>query len=310
MTIREPTARVPTTAVTASTAVPSPSTPTPTATAAAAAVQLPAPGGTCDASQFVAGTPSSTFDFSTFVSRVAEAVQPLTNVGDECVLSVPKTIAMAATTGSFVAIALPNAGDDVCVNDACKYIYPESYKVPSGAAVQIMLRVWWPSDPNSATTPPALCARPIADATRAVFPFASGEVAFSWDIPFHQVCPLAGSIGIGLVASLPTPDVKVLCTPWPIHKGLFIETLTCEAAVNAALGALPSGHRTITSIVVQLGRYCPTIDTCPEDLNLITGYVSMTFDAAPALLMTVRGDGQSPVVVIKTGPLPTLGPTG
>lgn len=168
----------------------------PSPTETTSALQLPNPGGTCRLSQFVAGPATSQYDFSTIGSRVAEASQPLTNTGDDCVLAVPKTIAMAGATGPFVAINLRNAGQQVCVDNACKDIYPASYKVPSGQSVRIELRAYWPSDPTSASPPPPACAHPITNVTRAEFPFASGIIEITWDITFHEVCPSAGSVGI------------------------------------------------------------------------------------------------------------------
>jgi hypothetical protein len=289
-------------------AVPSPSGLTPTATEALAELQLPGPGGTCRSSQFVAGTATSQYDFSTLFSRVADASQPLTNIGDDCVLAVPKTIAMAGEPGPFVAIDLANAGQQVCTNSDCEFVYPQSYEVPAGQSIRIDLRAWWPSDPAAVPSPRPMCAQPITDVTHAEFPFASGVIQFTWDTPFHEVCPSAARIAITVGGAPAAAELPVVCTPWPIHHGMFISTLTCEAALNAALGALPSEHSTITSIVVQLGRYCPTIATCPSDLNLVTGYVTMTLERDAAVLVTVRGEPNTPVVVTEIGPLPTAPP--
>jgi hypothetical protein len=167
-----------------------------TPTGTSSAPQLPNPGGTCRLNQFVTGPATSQYDFSTAGSRVAEAFQPLANTGDDCVLAVPKTIAMAGATGPFVAISLRDAGQQVCVDNACKEVYPGSYKVPSGQSVRIELRAYWPSDPTSSSPPPPACADPITNVTRAEFPFASGSIEISWDIPFREVCSSAGSVAI------------------------------------------------------------------------------------------------------------------
>ena len=139
----------------------------------------------------------SAYDFSTLFSRVADAWQPLRNAGGDCVLAVPKLIGLAAATGPFVEISLSNAGQDVCVNSACRYVYPTSFKIRSGQSVRIQLRAWWPWFYGaSATPPPPLCAHPIDDVTRAEFPLASGVIEFRWDIVFHHVCSSAGTVGI------------------------------------------------------------------------------------------------------------------
>lgn len=106
-----------------------------------------------------------------------------------------------------------------------------------------------------------------------------------------------------------TAALSTVCISWPPYKGVFIPTLTCEAAVKAALGALPTGHAPISGITVQLGRYCPNDAPCPSDLDLVTGYVTITFEGAPAVLVTVRGEPNAPVVVTGIGPSPTPGPS-
>jgi hypothetical protein len=123
--------------------------------------------------------------------------------------------------------------------------------------------------------------------------------------------PTPGASPSAPPASTPsaTAALSTLCIPWPPYKGVFIPTLTCEAAVKAALGGLPTGHPPITGITVQLGRYCPTDAPCLSDLNLITGYVTITFEGAPAVLVTVRDEPNSPVVVTRIEPLPTPGPS-
>jgi hypothetical protein len=174
-------------------------TPTPNPTETALTVQLPNPGGTCSASQLVEGPPMSSYDLSTVFSRVADAWQPLRNAGGSCVLAVPKVIGLAAATGPFAEVSLPNAGQQVCVNSACRTVYPTSFKIRSGQSVRIELRAWWPdSYSSSATPPPPLCAHPISDVTRAAFPLASGVIEFKWDTVFHQVCASAGTVGITL----------------------------------------------------------------------------------------------------------------
>ncbi|HYK96280.1 MAG TPA: hypothetical protein VE011_10500 [Candidatus Dormibacteraeota bacterium] len=184
---------------TCATGVPAPGTPVPTSTqgpSQASSVELPNPGGTCAAGQFVAGTATSTYDFSTVMSRVADAFQPLTNAGAACALAVPKTIAMAGASGPYVAIGVGDTGRQVCVNSSCRTVYPPTYTVPAGGMVWILLRASWLLDEEGATGAPPRCANAIADVTRAEFPFAEGSIEIAWGIPFHVVCPNAASIGI------------------------------------------------------------------------------------------------------------------
>src|SRR5260221_4176181 len=93
--IPEPTATATAQAIPSVAPAPSQSAPPPSPTEIVAAVQLPNPGGTCRASQFALGQATSYYDFSTVVSRVADAIQPLTNTGDACILAVPEIIALA-----------------------------------------------------------------------------------------------------------------------------------------------------------------------------------------------------------------------
>jgi hypothetical protein len=165
-------------------------------TEAPTTVQLPNPGGTCVATQFVAGTATSNYDLSTVMSRVADAFQPLTNAGAACAFAVPKTIAMAGSSGPYVAIGVGDEGHDVCVNSSCKTVYPASYRVPSGGMVWILLRASWLLDEEGATGAPPRCANAIADVTRAEFPLAEGVIEIAWGVPFHEVCPNAAGIGI------------------------------------------------------------------------------------------------------------------
>jgi hypothetical protein len=172
-------------------------TATPNPTETPLTVQLPNPGGTCTASQLVEGPATSGYDLSTLFSRVAEVFQPLRNAGSDCDLAVPKFVGLAAATGPFAEVSLPNAGQDSCVNGACRTVYPTSFRIRSGQSVRIELRAWWrDSYSASATPPPPLCAHPLNDVTRAEFPVASGVIAFKWDTVFHEVCSSAATVGI------------------------------------------------------------------------------------------------------------------
>jgi hypothetical protein len=160
------------------------------------AAELPNPGGTCQASQFVAGPPTSGYDMSTIVSRMATAFQPLTNTGAACVLAIPAIVALAGATGPYTAIGLSSEGQDVCVKSSCGTIYPSSYHVASGASIELSVRAWWAIDLDIATAPPPSCTQPLLDVRRADIPFASGDVEFTWEIPLRQVCPRQARLGI------------------------------------------------------------------------------------------------------------------
>jgi hypothetical protein len=161
---------------------------------------------------------------------------------------------------------------------------------------------------------------PRTKVTKSVARWAGGFVAILFASACTSVAPPPTAPPTALQSALvvsPAPQattplaaaaLSTVCIPWPPYKGVFIPTLTCEAAVEAALGALPTGHPPITDITVRLGRYCPNDAPCPSDLNLVTAYVMITFKGAPAVLVTVRGEPNSPVVVTGIGPLPTPGP--
>ena len=138
--------------------------PTPTVLSAPS---LPNPGGTCSASKFVVGTAIDDGPgFPTLGSGDDFVTLPLRNVGGECVLHLPATIAVASATGPFQAVRVLNAG------------IVTAFSVPAGGNVSIVLGDSWfvPSEfPQSEGTPPA-CAGAISDVTRVEIPLASGSL--------------------------------------------------------------------------------------------------------------------------------------
>jgi hypothetical protein len=107
----------------------------------------------------------------------------------------------------------------------------------------------------------------------------------------------------------PNPSPMTVCHPVPpYYKGVFSPFLTCASAVAAALAALPADHPAIARIEFQFGDYCP--GGC-SGLNLLDGYVIVTFVDGPALLLSVRDESPtSGVHVTSVGPLaPQPGPT-
>jgi hypothetical protein len=183
------------------TAVPSP-------TETATPLALPNPGGTCSASQFVLGKATLSPAYGTLGTTAVFVIQLLRNAGADCVLALPKIIGLAAATGPFEAVRVPNGGHEVCRKAApgtgldreCKYVYPTSFMVRSGQSVRVVLGAsWWNGDRDENGKPlfsPPPCVDPISDVTRAEFPFASGSIEFGWDTVLKEVCTSPTSVSM------------------------------------------------------------------------------------------------------------------
>jgi hypothetical protein len=187
--------------------------PSPTSTAAptttASSAPLPSPGGTCSTGQFVPGTATNEYSNSTANYRHAHLDQPLRNAGGACVLNVPAMIGVASATGPFQAVRVDNIGYEVCVNNACHYVSPPSYKIRSGQSLTIGFDVsWWvgANDVNGMpldTAPP--CPGAVKDVTRVEVPLASGAIMIDLEtairmpessVPWHEVCASRDSISL------------------------------------------------------------------------------------------------------------------
>jgi hypothetical protein len=162
---------------------------------------LPSPGGTCSASQLVPGTATNGYPYSAVGWRHVHLDQPLHNDGRACVLNVPDKIGVASATGSFQAVRVNNIGYEVCVNDACHYASPPSYKIRAGQSLTIGFDVsWWAGtdDANGMSLPTAPpCRGAVNDVTRVEVPLASGAITIDLEtavrmpessVPWHEVC--------------------------------------------------------------------------------------------------------------------------
>lgn len=173
-------------------------TPIPTAVA----LVLPDPGGTCSSTQLAMGESMSWYTYSTAGTRHVIVWQPLSNAGSACKLAVPDVIGLAGEAGPFVAVRAPGLGNNVCVNDACKYVYPTSYDIPAGSSLRIVLNaswwVRWTSDTGETAAPPPPCPDSLSSVHRALFPLASGSIEIDWETTFDEVCPSPSSVSVGV----------------------------------------------------------------------------------------------------------------
>lgn len=150
------------------------------APATAAAVQVPSAGGTCTSTQLVLGGSQSAFTNSSIGSRAVNVLQPFRNDGNRCVLRLPTTIAVAPASGAFGLRPVGPAESQT------------SFTIRAGESGLIILHAWWwegwTSDSRDTPRPPPPCNEPIIDATRVLFPFASGNAEIDFLTPWHEVC--------------------------------------------------------------------------------------------------------------------------
>lgn len=179
----------------------------PSPTEIASSAPLPSPGGTCSASEFVLGAARSGYTFSTVVSRHAYLDQPLRNAGGACVLNVPAMIGVASATGPLHAVRVNNIGYEVCVNNACNFVSPPSYRIRSGQSLTIGFSVsWWTGADDANGMPldtPPPCPGAVEAVTRVEVPLASGAIMIDLEaaireagssVPWHEVCAARDSI--------------------------------------------------------------------------------------------------------------------
>ncbi|HEX7949750.1 MAG TPA: hypothetical protein VF494_05330 [Candidatus Limnocylindrales bacterium] len=168
---------------------------------------LPNPGGTCSDSQFVLGTGSSGFTFSTALTRHAYLFQPLRNAGAACTLAVPNVIGVASANGPWQAASANDAGNEVCADSTCHYVTPPTYTIGAGQSLEIDFSVSWWVGANDANGMPLYSAPPcggaVEDVSRVEFPVASGVITIDLQaatpeggssVPWHQVCSSPTSI--------------------------------------------------------------------------------------------------------------------
>ena len=163
-----------------------------------APLDLPSPGGTCTADQLTVSKVLSGYSNSTIMSRVAYVIWVMGNTGPDCELVLPKVVGLAAASGVFGAVNTVNQGQQVCHDNACKTVYPTSFKIRSGHTFSLELRASWFNEPSfeaAGQTPPP-CGDAILGVTRADFPLASGSVNISWPTAFERICGSGPQTGI------------------------------------------------------------------------------------------------------------------
>lgn len=191
----------------------SPSSPIPTIEPTAAAIELPNPGGTCVAASFVAVAPSiSSFTFAALDTRHVAGRQDLRNIGAACDLAQPKVIGLGSATVDPVAVSVYSLGYSVCKDRMCHYEYPATTRVDAGVIVSVSFNTWWWTTAQEDRFSPVPCATTLTDVTRAVIPFATGQLEMSWETRIAEVCSADPHFGLGFVtgapnASAPEPGV-------------------------------------------------------------------------------------------------------
>lgn len=164
--------------------------PVPGPTEIASSAQLPNPGGTCSASQFVLGTPTYAYGFGTLGSTVVFVTVPLRNTGASCVLNLPAIIGVAAATGPFRSVPVIRPGPVT------------AWASESGQSLPMVIGAsWWvgvrdESGNAVGSAPP--CADPVFDVTRVELPFASGSTVIDLPTTWHEVCSSPASVSITL----------------------------------------------------------------------------------------------------------------
>jgi hypothetical protein len=159
-------------------------------TASAPSAHLPNPGGTCSASQFALGTPTSSYGFGMLGSTVVFVTVPLHNAGASCVLDLPEVIGVAAATGPFHAAPVSKPGP------------ASAWASESGQSLPIVIGAsWWVGVRDSSgnpvrSAPP--CADSIFDVTRVELPFAVGSTLIDLPTTWHEVCSSPASVSITL----------------------------------------------------------------------------------------------------------------
>jgi hypothetical protein len=162
----------------------------PTPTEKASSAQLPSPGGTCSADQFVLGEPVAGPGYGTLGTMVVFVIQPIRNRGEECLLELPSAIGVASAYGPFHAVSIRNA------------VPGTSWKIGAGRSKSLVLGgSWWTGvrgeDGKPVFTAPP-CADPVHDVTRVEFPLARGTIEIDLPTPWEwqEVCSSPGSVTV------------------------------------------------------------------------------------------------------------------
>lgn len=107
-------------------------------------------------------------------------------------------------------------------------------------------------------------------------------------------------------AGPPNSGPVTICGDVPAsYKGVFVPFLTCDEAIAAALGSLPNEHPEIARIEFGFGDYCEATAPCPTGIDLLNGYVLVSYATGPRILISVRDETKDAgVSVTSTVPLP------
>lgn len=91
----------------------------------------------------------------------------------------------------------------------------------------------------------------------------------------------------------------------PSYKGVFIPFLQCDDAISAALTSLPKEHAEIARIEFGFGDYCAATAACATGIDLLKGWVVVSYASGPRTLVLVRDESaQSGVSVTGSETLP------
>jgi hypothetical protein len=93
----------------------------------------------------------------------------------------------------------------------------------------------------------------------------------------------------------------VVCGDVPhSYKGIFVPFLTCEPAVTKALAALPADHPPVARLEFGFGDFCGPGDPCPTGIELLNGYVLVTYTTGLQALVSVRDESEQSGVTVRS----------
>jgi hypothetical protein len=125
-------------------------------------------------------------------------------------------------------------------------------------------------------------------------------------VPPHAGAPTSPLPSASTGGSVASGELVRVCNDLPhSYKGLFIPFLTCEGAISAALNSLPLDHRPIAKVEFGFGDYCRATAPCATTIDLLSGYVVVSYATGLRDLILVRDESaQSGVSVSAVEPLP------
>lgn len=134
-------------------------------------------------------------------------------------------------------------------------------------------------------------------------------VALSVMVSAVLIAPRTASLfGDATLASKPSPTAAAgssnsgpvtICGDVPDwYKGVFVPFLACDEAISAAVGSLPKEHPEIAQIEFGFGDYCGPSAACPTGIDLMNGYVVVSYATGPRTLISVRDVSAQPGVSV------------